>query len=78
MLRIDRSGRTYATLQQIRCNRGSGSAEGEAVRVFACASDKDRDEHGLILAAIRPDQMARMIFNTPTVDIPELGLEPRT
>ena len=24
------------------------------------------------------DQMARMIFNTPTVDIPELGLEPRT
>jgi hypothetical protein len=61
VLRIDRIGRSSEMLQQIRCS-GVPSGEDDAVRRFACSSEQDRDQFGLILASQTPNQVARMIF----------------
>lgn len=79
VLRIDRLGRSYETVQQIQCDRSSGSAEGEVVREFACASEAERDQHGLILAAMSPAVVARMIFTTTEMTAEaQRKAEPRT
>ncbi len=77
VLRIDRNGRAIETVQQVQCDRNSGSTEGEDVRLFACALDADRDQHGLILAAMSPIVVARMIFATEMTDEAQLKAEPR-
>ncbi len=64
VLRIDRSGRAIETVQQIPCDKPSTAVEEEDVRQFACASEAERDQHGLILAAMSPAVVARMIFTT--------------
>ena len=78
VLRIDRVGRTIETVQQMRCDRDSGSAEGEDVRQFACASEQERDQHGLILAAMSPALVARMIFAIDITAGDQRGAEPRS
>ena len=78
VLRIDRFGRSIETLQQIRCDEASSAAEEEDVRQFACASETERDQHGLILAAMSPALVARMIFTgAATAEAPARG-GPRT
>lgn len=64
VLRIDRSGRSAERLADVRCSGRAASREEEAVRRFACASAQDRDQFGLILASMSPDEVARMIFGT--------------
>jgi hypothetical protein len=65
VLRIDRAGTSIDAVQQIECDRDAASAEQEMVRQFACASDEERDQHGLILASMSPVVVARMIFTEP-------------
>jgi hypothetical protein len=78
VLRIDRVGRAIETVQQIQCDKVSTAAEEEDVRQFACASDSERDEHGLILASMSPILVARMIFTSEmTADAQKKG-EPQT
>jgi hypothetical protein len=78
VLRIDRVGRATETVQQVRCDQDTGSTEGEDVRQFACASEKERDQHGLILAAMSPALVARMIFQTEAAADAQGKAEPRT
>ena len=78
MLRIDRVGRAIETVQQIQCDKPSTAAEEEDVRQFACASEAERDQHGLILAAMSPIVVARMIFTTEMTAEAQAEAEPRT
>ena len=78
VLRIDHVGRAIETVQQIQCDKASTAEEEEDVRQFACASDTERDQHGLILASMSPVAVARMIFTMEvTTDAQQKG-EPRT
>lgn len=78
VLRIDRVGRAIETVQQIQCDKPSTAAEEEDVRQFACASEAERDQHGLILAAMSPIVVARMIFTTEMTAEAQAEAEPRT
>lgn len=69
VLRIDRSGRSTEALQQIRCGSRAVSRHEEAVRRFACSTEHDRDQFGLILASQTPNQVARMIFGMGPANI---------
>ena len=69
VLRIDRSGSSTETTQQIECDRPAASEEQEMVRQFACASDEERDQHGLILASMSPVVVAQMIFTEPVLTV---------
>ncbi len=78
VLRIEKNGGSTQTLQQIQCDTSSGSAEGETVRQFACASPKDRENYGLILAGMGPAEAAAMVFSTE-LNVAQKGPdEPRT
>lgn len=68
VLRIDRIGRSSETLQQVRCGDRAPSSKADAVRRFACSSEQDRDQIGLILASQTPSQVARMIFAMAPAD----------
>ena len=70
VLRIDRSGRSAEKLADVRCSGRAASREEEAVRRFACASAQDRDQFGLILASMSPDEVARMIFGMGSAGAP--------
>jgi hypothetical protein len=78
VLRIDRVGRAIETVQQIQCDKASTAAEEEDVRQFACASEAERDQHGLILASMSPVLVARMIFTTELTAEADKKTEPRT
>ena len=78
VLRVDRAGRSFETVQQIQCDKVSTAKEEEDVRQFACASEKERDQHGLILAAMSPVLVAQMIFQTDATAEASRKSEPRT
>ncbi len=78
VLRIDRVGRAIETVQQIQCDKVSTAREEEDVRQFACASESERDEHGLILASMSPIVVARMIFTTEMTADAQKKAEPHT
>ena len=70
VLRIDRAGRSTEALRHVPCSRPAGSSEEDAVRRFACSSEQDRDQFGLILASQTPNQVARLIFGMAPAETP--------
>ena len=68
VLRIDRVGRSFERFENVECGARAGSRADEALRRFACASEQDRDQFGLILASMTPADAARMVFGETALD----------
>ena len=63
VLWIDREGRSADAVERYHCAEAPPAArDPDSVRRFACAPKDERDNYGLILASMRPDEVARMIF----------------
>lgn len=63
VLRIDRVGRSADSVERFSCAEAPRpDHDPDPVRRFTCAPAEERDNYGLILASMRPDEVARMIF----------------
>ncbi len=71
VLRIDRAGRSSEAFQHVDCRAHGGWRGAEALRRFACASDRDRDHFGLILASQSPAEVARMVLGSDSDEEPQ-------
>jgi len=69
VLRIDRRGRSAETVEKVNC------AASDRLSRFACAAPDERDDHGLIIASMSPEDAARMLFAMGPVNAEPRGEE---
>lgn len=67
VLRIDREGRSSEGVEAVSC-ASRPARNHDALGRFACASPQERDSYGLILAAMSPQEAARLFFSRGKAD----------
>jgi hypothetical protein len=72
VLRIDRKGQASETSERIECTPAIADPLGR----FACATPEERDRYGLILAGVRPEEVAQMVFGVGSQTAPRMGFQP--
>ncbi len=69
VLRFDQAGRARQEVEQVRCDAAATSADGKALRDFACGTMEYRMNNAVMLGAMTPSQAAHVIFaSRPVVE----------